>query len=196
MKVLFIHGGNGNSGEDQTQKPMALYLAKLFETHTVKMNTSLYEVCKDQQIAAIATFKPDIVAGISLGGALLLELIRSHEWSGLSLIMCPALIPGIDPLSLDKDCTSPIILCHSTSDTVVPIAVSQQIIAANPEHPHLSLIEVSSDSHSLSSLLSENGDLSLHKILLDLWELRGNVTIIPHVENKTKESKDKKCILM
>ena len=43
-----------------------------------------------------------IVVGISFGGALLFDLIRSREWSGLSLLMCPALIPGVDPLSLDK----------------------------------------------------------------------------------------------
>ena len=92
-----------------------------------------------------------IVVGISFGGALLFDLIRSREWSGLSLLMCPALIPGVDPLTLDKgipfslsplflflflsyfsyflfficyflDLTSPMILCHGTADMVVPVS--------------------------------------------------------------------------
>eukprot|EP00026_Physarum_polycephalum_P018481 Phypoly_transcript_20085.p1 GENE.Phypoly_transcript_20085~~Phypoly_transcript_20085.p1 ORF type:complete len:225 (+),score=25.84 Phypoly_transcript_20085:35-676(+) len=206
VRVLFIHGGNGNSGEDQTQSPMALYLSRKFHAHTVKMNTSLYEVCKKQQKEAIATFRPDIIAGISFGGALLFDLIRSHEWSGLSLVMCPALIPGLDELSLDKACTAPIFLCHGSSDKVVPIAVSQKIIEANPDHPHLSLTEVVNDTHSLPSLLIEPGSAennqgpNLESLILNLWELREHVPVARpgHTEKEknvhTKESK--KCKIM
>jgi hypothetical protein len=107
-KVLYVHGGNGRSQDDLTQSPIALYLAKEFETLTPKMDTSNYQACLQQQRQTIKVFNPNVLVGYTFGGALICELLRKKDWQGATVLLAPALVAGIDDFSLPKNVRLPL----------------------------------------------------------------------------------------
>lgn len=69
IKVLYIHGGNSRSQEDQTLGPIASFLKEQsprLDVQVPKMNTSFYEACFKLQCRTLSEFQPHIVVGESL----------------------------------------------------------------------------------------------------------------------------------
>lgn len=123
---------------------------------------SMLEKCVEIQKNAIETHKPDILVGSSLGGAVVVELIRRKIWTGKALILCPAfqLIqehcgnpgPYIFPSNMSR-----VLICHGTHDETVPLAHS---IALSTQG-NFELQKISFGDHRLRLTCGEHPDFNL-----------------------------------
>jgi len=112
------------------------------------MDTSDFEACVALHGAEIAAFKPDVVVGSSFGGAVAMALIQRARWDGPTLLLAQAgLRYGLSP-KLPSGIS--VLLVHATSDTLVPVADSRSVAAANET---ARLIEID-DDHALSAAVA------------------------------------------
>lgn len=93
-----------------------------------------FKRCLKVQREAIQRFKPDVVVGTSLGGAVAVELAREGAWSGPLVLMCPAYHLVHHHMSkrstkhkrvTAKKHTAPCLVVHGDADTVVPVQHSR-----------------------------------------------------------------------
>lgn len=145
MRVLFMHGL-----ESSPQGNKARYLARHFEVYTPAMNTGDFPACLEQQAAAIAEFRPDVVVGSSFGGALAVLLLVRGVWAGPTLLLAQA-SARFDP-TLELPENVPVLLVHGTRDDVIDMEGSRRL-ARTGTPGRVRLVEVD-DGHRLDSLLA------------------------------------------
>lgn len=92
-------------------------------------NTSDFEECVKQQVAAIRSFKPDVVIGKSQGGPTIMRLIHDKVWNGPSIICCGALVPGIDNFKLPPHV--PFLIVNGSKDIAVSVSIGQMLKEVN-----------------------------------------------------------------
>ncbi len=145
MRVLFMHGLESSPRGDK-----AVYLARHFEALTPAMDTGDFQACLEQQTAAIAEFRPDVVVGSSFGGALAVLLLVQGRWAGPTLLLAQASARFDPALRLPEGV--PVLLVHGTRDDVIGIEGSRRLAATGtPER--VRLVEVD-DGHRLGTLLT------------------------------------------
>jgi predicted esterase len=144
MRVQFLHGL-----ESSPQGNKARYLAARFETLTPAMDTSDFAACLEQQAAAIAAFRPDVVVGSSFGGALAVLLLVQGRWRGPTLLLAQAAARFDPDLALPEG--APVLLVHGTHDEVIDIEGSRRL-ARTGTPGRVRLVEVE-DGHRLDTLL-------------------------------------------
>lgn len=147
MRVLFMHGL-----ESSPQGNKARYLARHFEAHTPAMDTGDFQACLEQQAAAIAEFRPDVVVGSSFGGALAVLLLVQGAWAGPTLLLAQASARFDPTLALPPDV--PVLLVHGTRDDVIDIEGSRRL-ARTGTPGRVRLVEVD-DGHRLDGLLASD----------------------------------------
>jgi hypothetical protein len=149
LKILFVHGLEGSP---QGRK------AKLFDhhftAHTPRMETSDFAGCVRQQAEALTSFCPDILAGSSFGGAVVVALLGQGVWRGPTLLLAPATLRFLPNARLPKNV--PITIIHGISDLVVDISDSRAL-ARTGSHGWVRLLEVD-DAHDLGGLV-DSGEL-------------------------------------
>jgi hypothetical protein len=89
------------------------------------------------QTRALAGHHVDVVVGSSFGGAVVVELLMRGDWSGPTLLLCPAhglvaarartAVPRL--ATLPDAVTSRIVVVHGRRDETVPIAHSEALVA-------------------------------------------------------------------
>lgn len=127
----------------------------------------LLDECVRVQEAAIAEFRPDIVAGSSWGGAVCVAVVSRGLWDGPAVIMCPAshkfarIARLPDPgaafraalrrqrASSPSGEHSAVLVVHGRADRVVPPADSE-LLVGDMASERLRLLSVS-DGHALSA---------------------------------------------
>eukprot|EP00732_Lithocolla_globosa_P007298 Lithocolla_globosa_v1_NODE_9146_length_739_cov_4.890351.p1 type:complete len:210 gc:universal NODE_9146_length_739_cov_4.890351:703-74(-) len=179
MKVLFLHGGNGQSQKDLTEEGFAVYLKQQTELSVLvpKMMTSRPETCRQIVMQALSDFQPQMCVGFSFGAALLHELLTQGIWRGPSVLLAPALIRGLDSPTYPSSHGVCVLLVHGLNDRTADIGFSRSIVSENmkPTTQHLvSLVEIE-DTHSLTTLTE--GEETLGKFIAqcqtDLERLEG-----------------------
>eukprot|EP01059_Diplonema_ambulator_P028069 TRINITY_DN46785_c0_g1_i1.p1 TRINITY_DN46785_c0_g1~~TRINITY_DN46785_c0_g1_i1.p1 ORF type:complete len:257 (+),score=39.90 TRINITY_DN46785_c0_g1_i1:29-772(+) len=118
-----------------------------------------FAATKEIAIQAIKQHKPDLIIGFSWGGALALDLVATHDYSGPLLLLAPAYhklydLMGKTPPSLSHN-AHPIHIIHSKDDLLCPIEQSKEIAAMAP---HITVQEVDQMGHRLWELC-DTGDL-------------------------------------
>lgn len=80
--------------------------------------------------SALSSGDYDVVVGSSFGGALVTELLRSGDWNGPTLLLCPGwkLFPCGDIAGLAP--AGKVVIVHGDQDTVVPLEHSQELAEA------------------------------------------------------------------
>ena len=80
--------------------------------------------------SALSSDDYDVVVGSSFGGALVTELLRSGDWTGPTLLLCPGwkLFPSGDLADLAP--AGKVVIVHGDQDTVVPLEHSQELAEA------------------------------------------------------------------
>lgn len=99
------------------------------------------------QRAALKSNAIDVVLGSSFGGAVALELVARGDWTGRTVLLCPAhrLVAQrarIAPSRLPDQ--SNVLVVHGTRDEIVPLTHSRELV----ENTNAKLIEVD-DTHRL-----------------------------------------------
>ncbi len=167
MKVLFLHGLEGNP--DGTK---ATYLRHKYGAHVPDLDTSELKKLRDDQaetewqmiskkkiikatnkpmrqaLQAIQDYKPDLVIGSSMGGALLATLIMNDDWNGPALFLASGAqyLFGITDLMNRSPVSRHWI--HGTRDTIIPYTHS--LNAAQESYGTCQLIN---DDHRLESII-------------------------------------------
>ena len=172
MKVLFLHGLEGNPDGKK-----ATYLRQKYGAHVPTLDTSELRKLKDdisentwemiprnkivkaaiaplkQARKAIRDYKPDLVIGSSMGGALLASLVMDDTWNGPALFLASGAqyLFGITDLMNHTPVSRHWI--HGTHDTLIPYTHS--LNAAQDSYGTCQLV---SDDHRLESII-ESGVL-------------------------------------
>ena len=157
LRVLFIHGGGWKINTNLSEQPFAKYLQSHFsQTHVENMtNTGLFEQCIRQQTAAIIQFKPHLIVCKSQGGPTLLQLLHRGIWRGPSVLCCPAIVPGIDDVSLVSDV--PFLIVSGSKDIAVPLSHIDYIMQSNQAFVDNGTVQkcIVEDDHGLLTLLND-----------------------------------------
>eukprot|EP01137_Pigoraptor_chileana_P002267 Opistho-2@40865 len=163
LRVMFVHSGNARTHADGIHMPISEYIMRTFIGHVEPMDTQNHDECLQRQLHAIEIFKPQVVVGHSFGAALVMEMLQKGQWKGPTVLLCPAVHPGHDNLSLPS--TVPIIVVQGEEDAIVSPLVAEQIAKTNSDNPALRLLEIE-DDHKLLKLLDESSVISFPSIIL------------------------------
>ena len=167
MKVLFLHGLEGNPDGAK-----ATYLRHKYKAHVPVLDTSELKKLRDDQseiewqmmpkkkivkatnkplrqaLQAIQNYKPDLVIGSSMGGALLATLVMNDDWNGPALFLASGaqFLFGVTDLMNRSPVSRHWI--HGTRDTIIPYAHS--LNAAQESYGTCQLVN---DDHRLESII-------------------------------------------
>jgi hypothetical protein len=110
-------------------------------------------------LAAVHKYEPKVIVGSSFGGAILMRLLQSGDWSGNAVMLAPAgIMYGIGE-TIPKGSTA--IIIHSPSDAIVSYSDSQKVIKNSPSRAELwpaPTSDAPEGNHRLSDII-ENGQL-------------------------------------
>jgi hypothetical protein len=133
---------------------VALALLAARPVFTAVMARRIFRRSYQVQLQALAAHDIDIVVGSSFGGAVAVELLHRHDWSGPTLLLCPAheLLARRAKISsppslatLNDDVAAHVVVVHGANDSVVPLMHSRVLVAQSP-----SQLLVVDDDHRLS----------------------------------------------
>jgi alpha-beta hydrolase superfamily lysophospholipase len=156
LSVLFVHGLEGSP-----QGSKARFLSEHFDARTPAIDTSDFEGCVRAIEQEIGARRPDVLAGSSFGGAVVLALLLRGAFSGPTLLLAPAWRAyRLDP-RLPQGV--PVLIAHGMRDTIVDPEDSRAL-AASGTPGRVELCEVD-DEHRLQSLV-DTGKLAelVHRI--------------------------------
>jgi predicted esterase len=149
LRVQFVHGLEGSP-----QGTKARVLADHFTALTPAMDTADFEASVAVQAEAVGSFRPDLLAGSSFGGAVALALLQRGLWRGPTLLLAQAALHSGLELELPEGVR--VWLVHGLGDTLVDPEESRRL--ARSGTPGLvRLIEVD-DDHALHGSV-KRGDL-------------------------------------
>jgi pimeloyl-ACP methyl ester carboxylesterase len=146
--VLFAHGLEGHP---QGHKPTAMREAGLDVTVPDGRKRPLAERVEGL-VAALKTLDAPVLVGSSYGGLAMLAIARDHPEAFSAVVLCaPALTWTEAPAGAPDALVAPpgTVVLHGTDDTVIPIALSRQLVGRSPG---TRLIECD-DGHRLTNSL-------------------------------------------
>ena len=149
LRVQFAHGL-----ESGPQGSKARLFARHFDARTPAMDTRDFGACVALHAGELRSFRPDLLVGSSFGGAVVVELLRTGEWRGPTLLLAQA-ARRHDPAAM-LPAGVPVWLVHGRRDAIVDPEDSRAL-AATGSPDRVRLIEVD-DDHRLRSLVS-SGEL-------------------------------------
>ena len=158
LRVLFIGGGN-KDGFDQAQEPVPRYLRDHFKhfSMAVARHTSDFEVCVRTHAQQLAAFRPDVVVAHSRGGPTALTLIQRGFWRGPTLLMCPAVVPGLDDAICHLRTDAPVLVLAGAQDEHVPLRYLESLWAQNESKLQDGFqVLVVRDCHALITVLDDD----------------------------------------
>ena len=111
----------------------------------------IFQNCIVAQLRALLDLDPEVVIGRGFGGFVVMELIRKGLWTGPTLLVAPAAVPGVDDLNLSPG--TPILIVAAKHDTrgLSALKVAQRILKSNHSDP--SGNELSDTSPDLSGIV-------------------------------------------
>jgi predicted esterase len=149
LKIQFVHGLEGSP---QGRK------ARLFDNHFIArtpwMDTRDFDACVRQQAQVLSDFRPDLLAGSSFGGAVVIALLEKGLWNGPTMLLAPAAFWYNANARLPEHV--PITIVHGQNDTVINIEDSRKL-AMTGTRGLVRLFEVD-DAHDLGGLV-DSGQL-------------------------------------
>ena len=170
LKIVFLHGLEGSPTGEKSQHLSKTYQAKApslrtralrelksnlgqgsdFRSASKKDLSSAFDPAYQDACDAVRYYKPDIIVGSSMGGAILARMVKEGIWSG----RCVFLAPAIE--NLLGDITLPVM-----KDSVWVLGEMDQIVSNGPNVRHCqsvggSLLVSPSDGHRLHLAL-KNG---------------------------------------
>jgi len=168
LRILFFHGLEGNPNGAKATFLKHHYNAYVPALDTTELralkkneNDSWSSVVKgeilkaarlplSQAREAILEFKPDIIIGSSMGGAILARMIVEGNWSGPCIFLASAakLLFGINKVTVAPG--MPLMWVHGYYDDVIPLTNS--LNAAQDSYGKCRLVQ---DDHRLESLAKD-----------------------------------------
>lgn len=100
----------------------------------------------------LRTHAIDVVVGSSFGGAVALELLARGDWSGPTVLLCPAhrLLAArarLTPSELPKELRAKVLVVHGRADETVPLEHSRALVDGRSD---VTMVEVD-DDHRLTA---------------------------------------------
>jgi hypothetical protein len=111
-----------------------------------------------EEDAAHARETFDIAVGSSFGSALLVDLVARGIWRGPALLLCPAVLPGVDNLEFaEQEDAQPVLVVRGTEDNVVRPEFAKALLEANEgRKPPVEYLELEGEDHDLGGLTARS----------------------------------------
>ena len=193
IRVLFI------DEDESSGARLANFLQRHFKNFIMKQASNDFH----DHAQALLEFRPDIVVGKGKGGIIVLRLVFSRHWLGATLLLAPAISPGIDDDIMTLPASIPFLVVAGNTDSCVPLRTLEGFWAMNDTRCKGGLrVHVVDDDQHLASLLDDNrpvpteilglgvptlgssgeapGKRTLFEMVIECWELRRNVADGPY----------------
>lgn len=124
----------------------------------VALTRRMWRRSLEVQRAALRANTVDVVMGSSFGGAVALELLARGDWSGPTVLLCPAhrLLAArarLAPTALPRALRAKVLVVHGRADETVPLAHSRELASARSD---VTLVEVDDDHRLTRTATPEN----------------------------------------
>jgi hypothetical protein len=169
MRVMFVHGDHQLPEASEAAVPS--YLRRRFVNFSMASisPSNNLELRVKAHTKHLLGFKPDVLVGQGEGATAVLTMLQAETWKGPTVILSPAIVPGIDDAITRLPEGVPIIVLSGKHDDEVPVARVEGFWAWNHSRlgDGLRVVTVE-DGHSLTKVLDDREPVLFEELGLPL----------------------------